>query len=148
MAENKAACVSYLIIKEFTKILHIHLVFLSVNNCCKAVEHNVMRINILYCANYVAELSDTGRLNEDTVGSVVCKNFFKSLAKVSDKAAANAAGVHFSDLNACVLKESAVNSYLSEFIFDKHKLFALIALSDELLYKCSLSGTEKSRKKL
>ena len=58
MAENETACICYLIIKEFTEILHIHLIFLSVNNSCEAVKLYVMCVDILYCTDNVTELAN------------------------------------------------------------------------------------------
>ena len=91
------------------------------------------------------EIRTVGRLDKDTVGSIVCKDLFQSLAEVSHETAADTARVHFGYLNACVLKESAVNAYLTELVLDKHQLFALVALLNELLYKSGLSCAQKAR---
>ena len=127
MAENQTACVCYLIVKEFTEILLIHLALLCVNNSCEAVKNNVMSVDVLNGTDNVAELSYTGRLDKDTVGSIIGKNLFQSLSEISDKTAAYTAGVHLSDFNSCILKKTAVNADIAEFVFDKDKLFALVA---------------------
>ena len=146
MAEDKAACIGYLIIEELAEVLHVHLVLLGVNNCGKAVKLNIMSVDVLNCADNIAELAYAGRLDKDTVGSVVRKHLFKSLAEITYETAADTARVHFGYLNTCVLKETTVDTDLTEFIFDKNELFALIALLYELFYESGLSRTEKARK--
>ena len=85
MTEYDTACISYLIIEEFTEILLVHLALLSVNNSCEAVKLNIVCINILYCTDNVAELTYAGRLDKNTVRSVVCKHLFKSFSEISDQ---------------------------------------------------------------
>ena len=146
MAENQTACVCYLIVEEFSEILLVHLAFLCVNDCCEAVKNNVMGVDILNGTDNIAELSHAGRLDKDTVGSIIGKNLFQSLSEISDKTAANTAGVHFSNFDSGILKKTAVNADIAEFVFDKDKLFALVALRNQLFDKSSFSGTEKSGK--
>ena len=146
MTENKTACICYLIVEKFTEILLIHLAFFCVNNSCKAVELNVVSVDILNGTYNVAELSNAGRLDKNTVGGVIRKNLFKSLSEISDKTAADTAGIHFGYFNACVLKKSAVDTDIAEFVFNKHKLFVFIAFSDKLFDKSCFSGAKKSGK--
>ena len=144
MAENYAACVCYLVIEEFTEILLIHLALLCVYNCCESVEDYIVCIDVLYSTDNVAEFSYTGRLDEDTVGVILFKHLFESLAEITYKAAAYTAGVHLSDLDACVLEESAVYTDLTEFIFDEDEFFVVIAFFYELFDKGGLSCTEEA----
>ena len=145
VAEDKAACIGYLIVEELAEVLHVHLVLLCVNNCSEAVKLHIVSVDVLNSADNVAELANARGLDKDTVGSIVCKDLFQSLAEVSHETAADTARVHFGYLNACVLKESAVNAYLTELVLDKHQLFALVALLNELLYKSGLSCAQKAR---
>ncbi len=128
VAEDKAACIGYLIIEELAEILHIHLVLLCVNNCSEAVKLYVMSVDVLNSADNVAELANARGLDKDTVWSIVCKDLFQSLAEVSHETAADTARVHFGYLNTCVLQKTAVNAYLTKLVLDKHQLFALVAL--------------------
>jgi hypothetical protein len=91
MAEYETACVGYLIIEELAEVLHVHLVLLCVNNCGKAVKFNIMSIDVLNCADNIAELAYAGRLDKDTVGSIVCKHLFKSLAEIAYETATDTA---------------------------------------------------------
>ncbi len=144
MAENYAACVCYLVIEEFTEILLIHLALLCVYNCCESVKDYIVCIDVLYSTDNVAEFSYTGRFDEDTVGVILFKHLFESLAEISHKAATDTAGVHLSDLDACVLEESAVYTDLTEFIFDEDEFFVVIAFFYELFDKGGLSCTEEA----
>ena len=59
MAENETACVCDLVIEEFAEILHVHLVFFSINNSCETVKFNIVSVDVLYCTDNVAEFADT-----------------------------------------------------------------------------------------
>ncbi len=144
MAEDKAACICYLIVEEFAEVFLIHLALLSVNDCCEAVELDIVSVDVAYSVYNVAELADAGGLDEYAVGLVFSKHLFKRFAEVSNERAADAAGVHFCYFDAGVLEEAAVNAYLTEFVLDKHELFAFIALVYELLDKSGLTGSEES----
>ncbi len=144
MAEDKAACICYLIVEEFAEVFLIHLALLSVNDCCEAVELDIVSVDIAHSVYNVAELADAGGLDEYAVWLVFSKHLFKRFAEVSNERAADAAGVHFCYFDAGVLEEAAVNAYLTEFVLDKHELFAFIALVYELLDKSGLTGSEEA----
>ncbi len=144
MAEDKAACICYLIVEEFAEVFLIHLALLSVNDCCETVELDIVSVDIAHSVYNVAELADAGGLDEYAVGLVFSKHLFKRFAEVSNERAANAAGVHFCYFDAGVLEEAAVNAYLTEFVLDKHELFAFIALVYELLDKSGLTCSEEA----
>ena len=83
MAEDNTACIGYLVIEEFAEILVVHFALLSVNNGSKAVENDIMCIDILYCTDNIAEFSNAGRLNKYAVGSVISKDLLKRLSEIS-----------------------------------------------------------------
>ncbi len=144
MAEDKAACICYLIVEEFAEVFLIHFALLSVNDCCEAVELDIVSVDVAHSVYNVAELADAGWLDEYAVGLVFSKHLFKRFAEVSNERAADAAGVHFCYFDAGVLEEAAVNAYLTEFVLDKHELFAFIALVYELLDKSGLTCSEEA----
>ena len=91
MAHYNRAGMLHLIIKELTEILHVHLAFSGVNNGRKRIEHNVFTADILNRSDNVRQFADTRRLNYNSVGRKLRKHFFKRLAEVADKTAANTA---------------------------------------------------------
>lgn len=48
------------------------------------------------------------------------------------------------DLDSGFFQESAVDADLSEFVLDKHQLFAAVCFFNQFLYECGLSGSEKA----
>ena len=146
MAEDKAACICYLVVEELTEVLLVHLALLCINYSCESVQLYIMCIDIAYCIYNIAELSDARRLDKDTVRLVLFKYLYQCLAEITNEAAAYTSGVHFCDLNACILQESAVNTDLSELIFDKNELLALISFIYKLLDKCCLTSSKKAGK--
>ena len=58
MRKNDATCVFDLVVEELTEILHIHLAFFNVCNRGKAIEENVLGIQILNRADNIRKLAN------------------------------------------------------------------------------------------
>ena len=148
VAKHDAACVFYLIVKEFTEVLHVHLALVSVNNGGKATKHSTLGIRTLNRLDNVGKLTYARGLDKDSVGCIFDYYLFKCLGKVTYKRAADTARIHFIDLYSRLGKKSAVNTYLAKLILNKNKLFTLVCFLNKLFYKCCLSRTEKARKNI
>ena len=146
MAQDQAACIGDLIVEEFAEILLIHLAFFRIDDRGKAVQLHILHMQILHGADDIAQLADARRLNQNAVGVVFLQHLLERLAEISDEAAADAAGVHLVDLDACLLEKTAVNTDLTEFVLDQHELFALIAVLDQLLDQRGLARAEEAGK--
>ena len=145
-AENYAAGVFYLVIKKLAEVFHIHFALISVSYGDTAVKAEAFNVLVLYCLYYVAELTYTGRLNKDSVGSKLCNNFLESLSKIANEAAADAAGVHLGNIDTGLLQKAAVNSDFAEFVFYKNQFFAGINFLNKLFDKSCLTCTEETGK--
>ena len=146
MAQDQAACIGDLVVEEFTEILLIHLAFFRIDNRGEAVQLHIMHMQILHSADDVAQLADARRLDQNAVGVIFLEHLLERLAEISHKATADAAGVHLIDLDACFFQESAVNADLTEFVFDQHEFFTLIAVLDQLLDQRGLARAEEAGK--
>jgi len=144
VAENDSTCAFDLVVEEFTEILHIHLALLCIYHCGCRVESDICKSKILHSLDNVGELTYTGGLDKDPFGSVGFDDLGESLSEIAHERAADAAGVHLRDLNACLLKKSAVDTDIAELVFNNYQLFACKGLADKLFYKCCLSGSEKA----
>ena len=134
----------HLVIEKFAEILHIHFSLGGIHHGGKAVQDNLLDTEILHGADDVAELSNTGRFDEDTVGVIGFQHLAQRLTEIADKAAADAAAVHFGNIDAGLLQKAAVNANLAEFIFDKDDLLAGIGLGDQLFDKGGFARPEKA----
>ena len=143
-AENDGGGGLNLVRVEFTEILQIDLALRGICHGDEAAERDALVRNALYSTDDVAELADTGRLDEDAVGMIVGDDLLQRAAEVADERAADAAGVHLVDLNAGVLHEAAVNADLTELVFDEDDLFTLIGLADHLFNERGLARAEES----
>ena len=144
MRKNDRRSIGDLIIVELTEVLHIHFTLINVGNGGKAIKLRIRCFNRLYCLDNVRELSYTAGLNDNTVGVELVKHLHKSLGEITDQRATDTAGVHLGNLDACILKETAVDADLSEFVFYKHKLFTAVCFLDELLYERGLTCSEEA----
>ena len=131
----------HLVIKELAEILHIDFRFLRIDDGCKTVQLYIRKIEIFDGLNDVAELADTGWLDQNTVRMELLYDLFQRLAEITDQTAADAAGVHFIDLHAGILEETAVNADLAELVFNQHDLLTLVRLLDQLLDQRRLAGS-------
>ena len=94
--------------------------------------------------NDIGELADAGRLDDDAVRVVFLRHFLQRLTEITDQRAADAAAVHFPDLNAGVLQKAAVDADLAEFILDENDLLSLQRVPEQLLDQRCLAGSEKA----
>ena len=133
----------HLILKEFTEVLEVHLSLERVNNRDEAVQLYI-EVRVLYSGDNVAQLANTGRLDQDAVRMVLVYNIVQSLAEVADQRAADAASVHLVDNNAGVLEETAVNADLAEFVLDQNNLLTLERIGQQTLDESRLAGTQKT----
>jgi hypothetical protein len=142
--EHDSRGVLYLIAVKFRKILHIHLALVRVDhraNSRKSKPFNARAFDRLY---NVGELTDAGRLDNDPVGVKLGFDLSERLTEIADERAADATRIHLGDLNACFLKETAVDADLSELVLNKNNLFARISVLYKLFYKRGLSRAEKA----
>ena len=144
MRENYGVCKLDLIVEKLAEILRVLFALICVNNGGKAVKYHILGGNVLHRLDNVGKLANARGLDEDTLGSVGLNHLGESLAEIAHKGAADAARVHFGDLNACVLHKSAVDTYGAEFIFNKNELFARKSLFDKLFDKRGLTCAQKS----
>ena len=106
--------------------------------------NHIMSGNLLHSANYIGQLAHAAGFDNDPVGIELFNDLLQGLAKVAHQRAANTAGVHLRNVDACILEEAAVNANLTEFVFDENQLLTLITLLDHLLNQSSLACAEKA----
>ena len=148
MTENDSACVFHLIVEEFSEILHIHLTFPGIYDRGKAIQLCIGKLRLAYSTDDVAKLTDTARLDQNTVRVIGAFYLTERFPEISHKATADTTGIQLVDLNSRLLKKAPVNSDLSELVLDQNKLFPLISLFDQFFNQCGLARTEKSRKNI
>lgn len=90
-AENDGGGGLNLVRVEFTEILQIDLALRGICHGDEAAERDALVRNALYSTDDVAELADTGRLDEDAVGMIVGDDLLQRAAEVADERAADAA---------------------------------------------------------
>ena len=131
-----------LIIEKLAEVAHVHAALARIDDCDSCAD--VCALDLLHCMRHVAELADAGRLDDDTVRSILVHDLLECLRKVTDQRAADAAGIHFGYLNTCVLEKAAVNGDLAEFVLDKNELFVFVALGYQLADERSFARAEKT----
>ena len=143
-AEDDGAGVFYLIVVELTEVLHVHLALVGICHGGEAVEFYVVHLQTADCGDDIAELAHAGGFDEDAVGGVGLHHLGQRLGKIAHQAAADAAAVHFGDLHAGFLQETAVDADLAELVFDQHQLFALVGFFHQFFDEGGFTGTQKA----
>ena len=144
VAEQHTACVCYLITKELTEVLHIHLALVDVNDGNRAVKLSTLYICLKNCFSNVRELSYARGLDKDSVGSIFIYYLLQRFAEISYERAADTARIHLGDLDARVLKEAAVDADLAKLVLDEDELLARVRFLYELFNKGGLTCAEES----
>ena len=143
-AQNNRGGMLNLVDKEFAEILEVNLAFAGIHNSYQSADLTVFTADSAGRTHYIAQLADAAGLDQDPVGMIGIEHFPQSLAEIAHQAAANAAAVHFGDLDTGFLHEAAVNADFSEFVFDQHDLLAGIGILQQLLDQGCLSGSKES----
>ena len=140
--ENDGRCSFDLVIVELTKVLHIHL-----HLACIGHSHSVTQLHILHLlhsADHIGQLAHAGGFDDHAVGVILGNHLLQSPAEIAHQAAADAAGVHLCDVDAGFLQETAIDTDLTEFVFNEHQLLAAIAFCDEFFDQRRFAGTQKA----
>ena len=133
-----------LVVVELTEVLHIHLDLAGIGNRHSMTQHHILGDHLFHRSHNIAELAHTGGLDDDAVGVIFLDHLLQGLAEIAYQAAANAAGIHFCNVDAGILQEAAVDADFTELIFDQHQLLALISLLDHLLDQRGLASAEET----
>ena len=142
--KNDAGSGFHLVVIELTEVLHVDLYLVGIHDRHGTAKLYILTGDLLHSADHIGQLANTGGLNDDTVGVVFVDDLRQRTAKVTHQAAADAAGVHLGNVDACLLQEAAVNADLTKLIFDENQLFALIAFGDHLLDQGGFAGTQEA----
>ena len=79
MRKDDSGRTLYLIAEELAKVLHIHLALSRVNDGGKRAELELCALNAHNCLDNIGELANSGGLDEDSVGVVLCKHLCECL---------------------------------------------------------------------
>ena len=146
--KHDTACVGNLIVEKLTEVLHIHFALACIHNGGERIELCTLYVQVLHRSDNVGQLADARGLDQNSVGGVLLQHLRQRLAKVTDQRAADATGIHFVDLNTCFCKKTAVNTDLTEFVFDQHQLLARISLLDHFFDQRGLTRAQKTGKNI
>ena len=133
-----------LVIVELTKVLHIDLYLAGIRHRNGITQGYIVTGDLLYRLLYVGQLTHAGWLNNDTVGMVLFYDLFQCLAEIAHQAAADTAGVHFRDVDAGILQETAIDADLAEFILNQHQLLILIGFLNHFLDQGRLASSQEA----
>ena len=134
----------HLVVIELTKVLHIHLHLTGIHHRHGIAQSHFLAHNLVDSADDIGQLAHTGGLNEDPVGMVLVNHLLQGLAEIAHQGAADAAGIHFGNVDACILQETAVNADLAELILDEHQLLTGIRLLNHFLNQSGLACTQEA----
>ena len=128
-----------MIVVELAEVFHIHLDLAGIYNGYGVTQ--LYALNLFYGADHIGQLAYTGGLNDDPVRGISIQCFLQGLAKVTYQRAADAAGIHLGNVDAGILQETAVNTDLTEFVFNQHQLLTGVSLLQHFLNQGGLTGS-------
>ena len=143
--EHNGLCILHLVVEEFAEVLHVELRLLHIDEGDRRVARDFkLLLDIRNRTQHIRELADAGGLDNHAIRCILAQNFLQGSRKIADQRAANAAGVHLTNLNAGILQKSAVNADFAELVFNQHDLLSGESLREQFFNKCGLSRTEKA----
>ena len=142
--QNDGGCGFDLIVVELTEVLHIDLHLAGIADSHGVAQSHILAHNLLHSADHIGQLAHAGGLDDHPVGMILGDDLLKSLAEVAHQAAADAAGVHFGNVDTGILQEAAINTDLAKLILDQHQLLTLVSFLNHLLDQGRLACAEKT----
>ena len=133
-----------LIVVELTKVLHVDLDLARVRNGDSIAQHHIVSGDLLHSSDHVGQLAHAGGLDDDSIRMVLADDLLQRLAEITHQTAANAAGVHFGNVNAGILQKAAINADLTEFVLDQHQLLAPVGFLNHFFDQRGLAGSQKA----
>ena len=133
-----------LIVIELTEVLHINLDLTRICNSNSVANGHILIGDLIDSTNHIGQLTDSGGLNDHAVRLVLLNDLCQSFAEVTDKGAADTAGIHFCNIDAGVLEKTAINADLAELIFNQNQLLAFISFFNHFLDQGCFAGTQKT----
>ena len=118
--QDDGGCGLHLVVVEFTEVLHIDLHLAGIHHSNGIAQGHIVGGNLFHSTDDIGQLAYTGRFDDNPVGMVLIYDLGQSLAEITHQTAADAAGVHFGNIDTRVLEETAVDADLTKFIFDKN----------------------------
>ena len=83
MRKYYGLCIFYLVVKEFSEILHIHSALTDIDNRDDVTKLCIVKSRIRDSLNNVGELSYSRRLNKHSVGMKFIYNLHERLGKIA-----------------------------------------------------------------
>ena len=134
-----------LVVEELAEVLHVQPALFRVDHSHRGVVLDLqVRLHVRHSLHDVRKLSDAAGLDDDSVRLVLRKDLLQGAGEISHQGAADASGVHLTDLDPGILQESAVDADLAEFVLDQDHLLAGHGVLQKLTDKCRLSSAEKA----
>ena len=143
-AQKNRMRIFHLVVEELTEVFHVNAAFAGIHNRRKTGNHEVRIVNVQHGLLNVGKLADTGGLNDDAVRMELLLYLHKRFAEISDKRAADAAGIHLGNLDAGLLQKAAVDADFTEFVLDQNNLLAAVTVGKQFLNEGRLSGAQKA----
>ena len=133
-----------LVVIELAKVLHIHLDFAGIRHSDSVAQCHFLIGYLVDGADHIGQLANTGGLNNYTVRMILLDHLGQRFTEVAYQRAANAAGIHFRDVDARILQESAVNANLAEFVLNQNKLLPFVCILNHLFDQGCFARAQKS----
>ena len=133
-----------LVVIELAEVLRIHLDLAGIHHRHGIAQGDIVGGDLVHSADDIGQLAHAGGLNNDPVGGILANHLLQGLAEVAHQGAANAAGVHFGDVDTGILQEAAVDADFAKFVFNQHQLLALVALGNHLFNQCGFTCTQET----
>ena len=143
--EDDRACALDLVDKELAEVLHIKLALGSVHNRYGGIEGHIGAFGcILHRFHDIRQFSYSGGFDQDPLRGVLVHNLPQGCSEITYQRAADASGIHLTDLNSRFLEKTAVNTDLAELVLDQHDACACKRLFDQLLDQRCLAGSQET----
>ena len=133
-----------LVVVELAEVLHIDLHLTGIHNRHGVANGNFLVGDLVDRTDHIRQLANAGGLDDDPVRMILVDHPGQGLAEVTHQRAADAAGVHLGDVDACILQKAAVNADLTKLVFDEDQLLSGVSFLDHFLDQRGFTSAQKT----
>ncbi len=134
-----------LVVIELAKVLHVDLDLACIDHRNSKAQGHVLGSDLLHSGDHIRQLAYTGGLDDDAVRAIFLNDLGQCTAKITHQRATDTTGVHFGNVDACLLQKTAVNTDLAKFILDQHQFLSCVSFADHLFDQRGLACPQKAR---
>ena len=142
--ENNRTGSFNLVVIELTKVLHIDLYLAGIYHSNGTIQHDILIGDLFNGSHHIGQLAHAGGFNDNSIRVIICNYLIQRLSKVTYQTTADATGIHFGNIDTCILQKATVYADFAKLIFNENQFLACITFCNHFFDQCCFSCSQEA----